>query len=156
MPPDINRGYFATKGIIFHFYAKFLHKLMHFIQIILEQTGFHYGRTFVKTLRIPKKAYISNKKLNLTKTRLFDAKSHNEHGSASVASNSRRTLVVLPIAELTNDELHCPLRPDEGAIAQRAVATDAIRPTHATHIRASTGTQKHAISIGTSAGCGPS
>lgn len=37
----------------------------------------------------------------------------------------------LPIAELTNDELHSPLRADEGAVAQRAVATDAIRPTHA-------------------------
>lgn len=59
--------------------------------------------------------------------------------------------MVLPIAQLTNDELHCPLGPDEGAIAQRAVATDAIRPTHAhTHTdrtRTSTGTQKHAISI---------
>lgn len=57
----------------------------------------------------------------------------------------------LPIAELTNDELHGPLGPDEGAIAQRAVATDAIRPTYAhTHTdrtRTSTGTQKHAISI---------
>lgn len=62
-----------------------------------------------------------------------------------------RTLMVLPIAELTNDELHGPLGSDEGAVAQGAVATDAIRPTHATHIRtvrASTGTQKHAISIG--------
>lgn len=62
-----------------------------------------------------------------------------------------RTLMVLPIAELTNDELHGPLGSDEGALAQGAVATDAIRPTHATHIRtvrASTGTQKHAISIG--------
>lgn len=37
----------------------------------------------------------------------------------------------LPIAELTYDELHCPLGADEGAVAQRAVATDAIRPTHA-------------------------
>lgn len=37
----------------------------------------------------------------------------------------------LPIAELTYDELHGPLRADEGALAERAVATDAIRPTHA-------------------------
>lgn len=59
----------------------------------------------------------------------------------------------LPIAELTYDELHGPLRADEGALAERAVATDAIRPTHAhTHTdrtRTSTGTQKHAISINT-------
>lgn len=41
-----------------------------------------------------------------------------------------RTLMQLPIAELTYDELHSPLGPDERAIAQRAVATDAIRPTH--------------------------
>ncbi|KAL4711064.1 hypothetical protein ACJJTC_009435 [Scirpophaga incertulas] len=76
---------------------------------------------------------------------------------ASVPLGRRRTLVELPIAELTNDELHGPLGPDEGPLAQRAVATDAIRPTHArthTHIphAQSTGTQKHAISIETRLG----
>lgn len=47
----------------------------------------------------------------------------------------RRTLMQLSIAEFTYDELHCPFGPDEGAVAERAVATDAVRPIR-THIRA--------------------
>lgn len=35
----------------------------------------------------------------------------------------------LPIAEFTYDELHGPLGPDEGLLAERAVAADAERPT---------------------------
>lgn len=45
----------------------------------------------------------------------------------------------LSIAELTNDELHGSFGADEGAVAQGAVPTDAIRTTNA-H------THKHAIS----------
>lgn len=52
--------------------------------------------------------------------------------------------MVLSIAEFTNDELHGSLGADEGAVAQRAVATDAIRPKH---IRTVPPEQKHAISM---------